>query len=335
VKVLVVRVGAMGDVLHALPAAAALRKARPDCSIDWVIDERWQALLSDGDEAGPIVGRTFPVAIRAWKQKPFSRATLGSLLEFRRLRGAYDAVVDMQGTMRSAAIGWLAGGSTLAGYSDPREAVAASLYARKLARRGVHVVEQGAALLGEAAGVQLAPADVLLPRIAWAEEWAAELAAEARPLCVLAAGGGWGAKLWPVAQYGALARRLAERGFRVVVNAPRKDDVPANAVVAASGGAASVVVCNVAGLVALLRRTDLLVGGDSGPMHLAAALAVPLVALFGPTSPERNGPWGPGAKRVLRSPASLTTYKRSAEVDPGLASIGVEDVMGAVEELMV
>jgi heptosyltransferase-1 len=93
------------------------------------------------------------------------------------------------------------------------------------------------------------------------------------------------------------------------------------------------VVCNVAGLVALMRRTDLVVGGDSGPTHLAAALAVPVVALFGPTSPERNGPWGPGPKRVLRDPASLTSYKRSAETEAGLARISVQQVMEAVEEL--
>src|ERR1700744_2264068 len=112
-KVLIVRVGALGDVLHTLPAAAALRRARPDAGIDWVVDERWRALLTDDEVAGPVVRESFAVPIRAWKEKPFSLATLSSLAGFRKLRGRYDAVVDMQGTMRSGLIGRLAGGRTL------------------------------------------------------------------------------------------------------------------------------------------------------------------------------------------------------------------------------
>jgi heptosyltransferase I len=105
-------------------------------------------------------------------------------------------------------------------------------------------------------------------------------------------------------------------------------------VVEASGGAARVVVCNVTGLIALMRRTAVLVGGDSGPMHLAAALGIPLVALFGPTDPERNGPRGPGEKVVLRDPASVTSYKRSGTEDIGLARISVETVVDAVRRVI-
>jgi heptosyltransferase-1 len=118
------------------------------------------------------------------------------------------------------------------------------------------------------------------------------------------------------------------------VNAPRKDDALAAEVVAHSQGAGEVVVCNVTGLIALIRRASLLVGGDSGPTHLAASLGVPLVALFGPTDPARNGPWGPGPKTVLRDAAAVTSYKRRAETDPGLQRITVERVAKAVEALI-
>jgi len=104
-------------------------------------------------------------------------------------------------------------------------------------------------------------------------------------------------------------------------------------VVEASDGAVRMIVCNVTGLTALLRRTDMFVGGDTGPTHLAAALAVPVVALFGPTDPARNGPWGPGVCKVLRDSAAVTSYKRRAEVDAGLARIAVEDVLEAIEDL--
>jgi heptosyltransferase-1 len=119
----------------------------------------------------------------------------------------------------------------------------------------------------------------------------------------------------------------------VVVNAPRQDDAIAARVVEASNGTARTVVCNVTGLVSLLRRADLLVGGDTGPTHLAAAMGVPLVALFGPTSPERNGPWGPGAMRVVRDAASVNSYKRTKFPDAGLMRLNVETVVDAMKEL--
>jgi len=327
----------MGDVLHALPAVAALRAARPEWTIDWVVDERWTPLLVDEVGAGPVVDRVYAVPVQAWKRRPLSVATLRSLLGFRRLRGRYDVVVDMQGTLRSAAIGWLAGGGALVGHADPREPPAAWLYGRKIPRTGAHVVAQGVALLGAAVGVELTPAPAQLPRILTAEHWA-EATLPRRPLCVLTPGAGWGAKQWPAERYGALATELRSMGFAVLVSAARADDPAAAAVVAASSTAASAAaaqlrVCDLAQLVALLRRADLAVGGDTGPMHLAAALAVPVVALFGPTDPARNGPWGPGARRVLRSAASPTSYKHSATPDAGLAQLTVETVLAAVREI--
>jgi heptosyltransferase-1 len=334
-KILVVRVGAMGDVLHALPAVAALKRARPQWRVDWVVDPRWAPLLMGDDERGPAVDMVHLAPAKEWSKAPLSLATTRSVLTLRkRLREEhYDLVVDMQGTLRSAVISKMAGANVLAGYSDPRESMAASFYRRKIARRGAHVVEQGTALLGEACGFELQPGAVEIPHALWAEEWAAAEAVVSRPMAVLAAGGGWGAKQWPAERYGALAMELKRMGFDVVVNAPRKEDKVAARVVAASDGAARVVVCNMTGLVSLMRRADLLVGGDTGPTHLAAAMGVSLVALFGPTSPERNGPWGPGEKRVLRDVFSVTTYKRTDKTEVGLARVTVEQVMRAVQDL--
>jgi len=331
-RVLIVRIGAMGDVLHALPAVAALRAARPDWTIDWVIDTRWRPLLA-GDRT-PVVNGTYAVDTRRWKEHPLAPATRNDFLQFRHLRRSYDLVVDMQGTLRSAAIGWLAGDAHLAGYSDPRESFAARLYSHCVPRQGVHVVDQAAALLSQATGVPLTPTPAALAIDDRTEELTALRGDIPRPLAMLSPGGGWGAKHWPPARFGALAIHLHRLGFHVVVNAPRSDDPDALAVVEASKGSAHLNVSNVAELIALLRRTDLFIGGDSGPTHLAAALAVPTVALFGPTDPARNGPWGPGPIRILRDPASVTTYKRSAAPDPGLANISAETVLTAVRELL-
>ncbi len=334
-KILIVRVGAMGDVLHALPAVSALRKARPDWEIDWVVDPRWAPLLVDGAGKGPVVRRVHLAETRKWSKAPASTATLRSVFELRRALRAesYDLAVDMQGTLRSAVIGRMSGSGQLAGYSDPREAMAARFYRMPLERKGRHVIEQGAALLGEACGISLEPGGVELPHEEWADHWA-EDEVGGRRTCLLAAGGGWAAKCWAVKNYGALAVELKAMGMDVVVNAPRKDDALAAAVVERSGGTARVVVCNVTGLIALMRRMTLLVGGDSGPTHLAAALGVPLVALFGPTDPERNGPRGPGAKVLLRDPSSVTSYKRTNSEDAGLAKISVGAVLDAVRSLL-
>lgn len=334
-KILIVRVGAMGDVLHALPAVTALRRARPEWRIDWVVDPRWAPLLVNGEGIGPVVERVHLAETKLWSKSPVSIATLRSVMQLRAaLRSeTYDLAVDMQGTLRSAVIGRMSGARQFAGYADPREGIAARFYRRKVLRTGRHVMDQGAALLGEACGVALEPEDVALPHEEWADLWAEEVVGD-RPTCLLAAGGGWAAKHWPTKKYGALAVELKAMGIDVVVNAPRKDDAVAAEVVEASAGAARVVVCNVTGLIALMRRMVLLVGGDSGPTHLAAALAVPMVALFGPTDPARNGPRGPGKVTVLRDPASVTSYKHTAEMDPGLARIGVGEVMEAVRSTM-
>ncbi len=334
-KILIVRVGAMGDVLHALPAVAALRAARPEWEIDWVVDPRWTPLLVNGEGKGPIVSRVHLAETKKWSKAPASPATLRSIFELRRaLRSeSYDLVVDMQGTLRSAVIGRMAGAGQFVGYSDPREAMAAKFYKTELERKGRHVIEQGAALLGEACGVELKPDGVELPYEEWADNWAAKVVGDRRT-CLLAASAGWPAKCWAVEKFGKLAIELKAMGMDVVVNAPRKDDALATAVVEASGSAARVVVCNVTGLIALMRRMTVLVGGDSGPTHLAAALGIPLVALFGPTSPERNGPRGPGAKVVLRDPASVTSYKRVSAEDAGLAKISVDTVVEAVRGLL-
>jgi heptosyltransferase-1 len=335
VKLLIVRVGALGDVLHALPAAAALRAARPDWTIDWVVDPRWSPLLVNSEGYGETVNRVHLAETKLWSAAPFSWTTLRSVAKLRReLRDErYDVVVDMQGTMRSAVIGRFARAREFTGYENPREAAATHLYRSTRRRIGRHVVDQGAALLGAACSIALEPAPVKLPHESWADDWAAELVGD-RKVCVLAASAGWGAKQWPAERYGQLAREVRAIGYVPLVNAAKKDDAVAASVVAASGGAAEMVVCNVAGLIALVRKTSLLVGGDSGPTHLAAALEIPLVALYGPTDPARNGPWGSGPMRVVRGAGSVTSHRRVAEIDAGLARITVDEVMHEVKELV-
>ena len=344
-RVLIVRVGAMGDALHGLPAVAALRSRLPDCFIGWAIEPRWRDLLQTagaslrGPEM-PLVDRLHLAPTRKWKQRPFSFATLRQIAALRREMQAehYDVCVDLQGSIRSAVIGRMAGARCFIGPLKPRERPARAFYRQRVEVTAKNVIEQACELLGAAAGLSpdlslnrsLAPAAVTLPRNERAELEVADLPTAPTALIVPAAG--WGAKQWGVANYRQLATQLQQAGVSVLVNAGSRDDATAKAIAADTGRIAATDLCE---LIALTRRVSIVIGGDTGPVHLAAALGRPVVALFGPTDPARNGPCFPGAKvKVLRDPESRTDHKRHAETEAGLARITVEEVFTAAMALL-
>jgi heptosyltransferase I len=146
-------------------------------------------------------------------------------------------------------------------------------------------------------------------------------------------GAGWGAKQWPAELYGEVAAQLAEDGLKVLINfGPGEEDL-ARVVENSSGGAAETFTGSLTQLIALTRRARLFIGGDTGPMHLAAALRVPVVAIFGPTDPARNGPFAT-RRIVLRSPASTTSYSHTFQPDESLLEITAAQVVAAARQLL-
>lgn len=350
-RVLVVRVGAMGDVLHALPAVFALRQACPEAYLGWVIEPRWLPLLASvaelravtttrQDSRMPVVDRCFLAHTALWKQQGLSvAATIADLRRLsRELRAdSFRTCVDMQGSLRSAAIGKLAGADRLIGSANPRERPARLLYTELVETPSPHVVVQGCELLGAALGIPLTPAPVQLPHDPEAERWADALLPGHETTVLLAPTAGWGAKEWPPERFGAVARALARAGHRVLVNAGSPHDGVALRVIAASEGKAQLVPCSLAQLIALVRRSRLVIAGDTGPLHLAAALGIRVVGLYGPTDPARTGPWtncGISRVRVLRDPASVTDHRRHRTTEAGLLHIEVEEVIDAAQELL-
>ena len=342
-RLLIVRIGAMGDVLHVMPAVAALRERHPEWFLGWAIEPRWSELLESSAEFGgtvgyasrgpgkPLVDRLYRLPARRWGERPFAPSTLSEILTIRRLlRGEkFDLCVDMQGSIKSAVVGRMAGAKELVGAAEPRERQAAWLYGRRIPLHGEHVIEQGCELLSAALGETLQPAPVTLPEDAAAEQWCdAALADVATPFAMIAPAAGWGAKQWPAERFGAVAAALARAGVRTVVNAPSFGDALALKVVEASGEAAKLVPCSVGQMVALVRRAAVVIAGDTGPLHLAAALGRPVVALFGPTDPSRNGPWDTRAA-VLRHASSRRNHKRLTETESGLMQITVGEVIEA------
>ncbi|MGC9225267.1 MAG: glycosyltransferase family 9 protein [Terracidiphilus sp.] len=350
-RLLVVRLGAMGDILHALPAVTALRRAHPAWRIGWVVDPRWQPLLQAaiGDRrsgvsqprtsAMPVADRLHFASSREWKRHPFSAETIRSINDLRHeLRAAqYNAVLDLQGAIRSAVIARISGCPRRIGEAHPREWPAQWLFTERIATRGAHVIEQDVELARAVAGDKFEAVAPLLPVDAEAENWCAAWLAghaaqtAARPLALIAPGAGWGAKRWPPERYAAVAAGLKDRGLAVLVNAGPGEESLVVPIVAA--GAAIPVDATLAQLMALTRRVALAIGGDTGPLHLAAALGRPVVGIYGPTDPSRNGPYGTRA-RVLRSPGSRRDHTRRDAPEAGLLTIAPEDVLRAADELL-
>ena len=344
-RLLIVRLGAMGDILSALPAAGALRAAFPKAHIGWAVEERWAELLCapDCDPRGPR-GPGKPLADTVhvsdtigWRNALLSDETWMEMRDFRRgLRaGRYDVAVDFQGAVKSALVAQLSGAAMCVGADESHEFAAALLYTRRVPTPATHVIDQAieiAAALGA-----LAPPDpaMLLPCSETDEKWAENVVRE-RGLgrfAILNPGAGWGAKQWPAERFAAVARALAKDGVRSVVNFGPNEVELARAVTDGSEGAAVAVPCSVSELIALTRRAALFVGGDTGPLHLAAALHVPVVGIYGPTDPARNGPYRTRSI-VLRSASSQTSHKRRREPESGLLEISADEVIAAARKLL-
>ena len=344
-RILVVRLSAMGDVIHTLPAAYALREAFPNAMIGWLIEERWAELLcapgtprrGPRSAQRPLADWVHTVGLRAWGESFFAIPTLEKIArvwnDVRSLH--YDIAIDLQGAIRSAVIARWSGARIVCGSSEPREAPASLWYTRGVIPRGAHVIEQNLFLAAAITHGLMSARRVELPHDPESEKQIEHRLQEAgvREFAILNPGAGWGAKRWPAERYGSVGRALAEHGVQSVVNyGPGEEDL-AHEAEAASEGSARAIKTSISELIALTRRAKLFIGGDTGPLHLAAVLQVPVVAVFGPTDPARNGPYGTRSI-VLRNPASSTTHARKQQPDEAMLEISVDAVVDAARRLL-
>jgi heptosyltransferase-1 len=306
-RILVLRLGAMGDVVAALPAVASLKHSIPHSKITWVIEPRWSPLLDGNpyiDSVMFLERRTLSGLRKAWRD----------------LRAAhFDLAVDFQGLIKSALVAAIARPERIFGFSAEyaRESPASWFYSTKVQIRSYHAVERNLDLAA-AAGASSILRTFPLP----AGEPEGRLPEGdfvlASPLA------GWGAKQWPMENYTKLAATLQrECGLKLVLNAADPIHVD---------GTES-HVSGLSGLIHATRRAVAVIGLDSGPMHLAAALGKPGVAIYGPTDPARHGPYG-STITVLRSPSAVTTYRRSAEPDRSMRAITPDQVFTALEPIL-
>ena len=319
-KILIVRLGALGDIVHAVPAVAALRRGLPSAQIDWLVDERHREVV---DLVRGIDTR-IPVSPSArWRELP------GVV---RRLRAErYDAALDFQGLLKSAVLARLSGAGRVIGFSRHalRERTAAVFYREhRTIPRGQHVIAKNLRLAG-ALGVDVS--QVLFP-----------FDVPSGPIieggyAVLNPGAAWPNKRWPPQRFGEIAAWLRDQHATasLVLWGPRELDL-AREVAAASGGAARPAPpTRIGDVLALARGARLMVSGDTGPLHLAAAVGTPLVGLYGPTSPVRNGPWRPEDVTISRNPECECHHQRRCRRQgqgPCIEQITVCEVQAAIEQ---
>ena len=336
-KILIVRLSALGDIVHALPVLSAIRRVVPDAEVDWLVEESYAAILSI---ATGLRRRVIVRASRSWEAPDavsFGGA-LGYVQAITYLRSQrYDAALDLQGLIKSAMWARLSGSARVVGFDAAhlREPQASALYTEAVVPpEGAHVIHKNLAVLS-ALNIGDPPVEITLAPPADAVVTAAvDDAGGAGHYVVINPGAAWPNKRWPPDRFGALAATLLKRtGLRSLVSwGPAERDL-AGAVVAASAGAASLAPpTSVPDLAILMRHAALAIAGDTGPLHIAAAMGTPLVGLYGPTWPERNGPWDPHDVVISRADVCVCHHKRQClRGAPCINEITLDEVIAACE----
>lgn len=328
-RVLVVRLGAMGDVIHALPAVSALARALPGAQVDWIVDQRWASLL----EGNPYLKAVVPLPLNAWRKEPFRtgswRAARELIADLRATQ--YDLAVDLQGLIKSASLARVTGARRRAGFETAslREPFAARFYTEQVGVTGAHVVDQNLSAVRRLIGEVDGGVEFPLP------EGSPSTALPTGDFVLATPVAGWGSKQWPARHYARLAGLLHQGLGMPLVLDGAPGDVGYVREIARTAPAESVVahISTIPQLIGATRRARAVLGVDSGPLHLAAALGKPGVAVFGPTDPARNGPYG-GTLTVLRATTAATTYRREPDVSCSMSSISAEPVYEELRRIL-
>ena len=327
-RILIVKLGALGDVVHAIPVAAALRRAFPSARIDWLVAPKHREIL----DLVPVIDRRLVLN------------DSGVIAAVRELRANhYDVAIDLQGLIKSALLARASGAPRVIGFTAryARERIASWLYTEAHDPGGGgmyhvderHVVYTNLGLL-QTLGVPSGAPEFPLDRVqsAVASHVVQETGGR---YAILNPGAAWPNKRWPAARLGAVAMELrARHGLRsVAVWGPGEEALAQEVVDRSSGAALLSPKTTIADVVALARGASLYLSGDTGPAHIAAAVGTPIVGVYGPTRPSRNGPWAVHDVTVSRASICRCHHLRQCRLETMcLEDIQVAEVLAAVEK---
>jgi heptosyltransferase-1 len=319
---LIVRLGALGDIVHAIPVVGALREAFPTARIGWLVHPRFAPLLHlvhGLDRVHPLERRSGARTIR----------------DVRRER--YDVCLDLQGLLKSAAVARLSGASRVIGFSRSllRESAAVLAYTDTGGDGSGHVIDKNLsllALLGVTASARRFPLRIPATPAVPCTRQILGIAAD-QPFALLNPGAAWPNKRWPAERFGEAAAQLRDDlGLpSAVLWGPDEATLAASVARASRGAAQMAPQTTMVEMLALARAARVMVSGDTGPLHLAAAAGTPVVGLYGPTPPGRNGPWDPRDQVVSSHDACACVFKRQCTADTWcLDGLTVDAVTAAV-----
>lgn len=325
-RFLIVRLGSIGDIVHALPVAEALRARELGAEVEWLVERSLAPVL----HMAPAVSRVVTIETRRIRK---GRGWLPVLRDLRARR--YDVAFDAQGLTKSAVLARLSGARRVVGWTRAhvREAPAAWWSTERVDPGETrHVIDKNLALL-RAVGIEGAPRALRLEEGPASTHLSAFVSGRQGAYAIVNPGGNWPNKRWPADRFGELAAWLRDaHGLYSIVLWGPGDEPLADAVAAASDGAATrAPATSLADIVALSRRAALMISGDTGPAHFACAVGTPVVGIYGPTDPRRNGPWHPDDQCVSRFDACACHHQRACRAPRWcLLDVGVDEVKAAV-----
>lgn len=300
-RFLVIRLSSIGDIVHTLPAVAALGRAHPQAEIHWAVEDRFAPLI----KTNPYVSRIVRLDTLTWRKNPAAGQTMAEIMKgIEAIREfPYDAVIDFQGLMKSAIFAWLSQSPKRIGLASKwlREPLAALLYTHRVSPKNCkHIIGINLSLV-EPLGARASEWEFPLPESPEDREAVQQQlqSLNTKDFIILNPGGGWKSKRWPPENYAALAAKLAaQTPFEILVTGSQQEETLAQEIVTRAGTPrARWFSSTLLHFIALAREAKLMIGGDTGPLHLAAAVGTPIVAIFNSSdprnTPERNGPFNP------------------------------------------
>jgi lipopolysaccharide heptosyltransferase I len=323
-SILVVRLGALGDIVHAIPAVAAIKKAFPQSRVDWLVDRKHRDIV----DLVTVVDRV--IAIDSNSLAGWSEAI--SLIR----QTKYDAAIDLQGLLKSAVFARASGADHVIGFSiyHLREKTARPFYSTTADVDEEHVILKNLRLLR---AIDVDSTEIVFPlRIPDSDalKELREAVPADRPFALINPGAAWPNKCWPPERFGGLASFIRDECHMtpVILWGPGEESLAQGVVTVSAGAAVKAPPTRVTDIVALARAASLFVSGDTGPLHIAAAVGTPIVALFGPTDPVRNGPYRTEDISISRYEACGCHYdRRCHEALWCLADISIGEACAAVK----
>jgi len=345
-KIAIVKLSALGDIVHALPVASALRERYPHAHLAWIVERKGRAILEGNPDLDEII--TFDKA-RWIRELPYPHRTLSVIWEIGHfaylLRTAnFDLAIDLQGLMKSGILTWLTGASVRIGFSSDccREAANArfTTYHVTPLEGDVHIVDKNLSLVrGLGINTRLKQFNIHIPesdRVYVHDFLHKQQVAEDTPLVVINPGAGWETKCWGEDNFASLADMITSEVGGLVIFLWSPSELPLVKSIQRKMHHPSLRACptNLKQSMALMQRAHLFIAGDTGPLHMAAALDIPCIGIFGPTSPERNGPYGKTHRVVQTDVPCRGCYQRFCTSKKCMESIQADRILKTMWEML-